>query len=287
MKKILAILSTFGLLTAAGSAQTFALKLQGGMGTVSGGDLTAGIRGQNQLLAEEFQTTSAFRVPKSGVNLAGEVVFYPLTHFGIGIGGGYFQSFKQSAVLYTYGDLQVLETIKPRIQAVPLTLNLHWNIFVTSWLHLDVSGGSGLYFTTLSWDYRNSYVLSDLNGSEHYTFKASKSAVGYQGGLGLEYLVSRRLAVVLNVSGRVVSVGPFSKGAWTDAFTGSSVPPDSSGNDHSFWYYEWNTGSQTFPQIAFQANPPTGDPAIGNVRTAKIDLNGLSATIGIRLAIGR
>lgn len=285
MKKIIALFGAFGLLTAASFAQTFVIKLDGGLGYASGGDLAAGIRGQSAFMAYEFQTASAFRVPKSGLNLAGELVFYPWTHFGIGIGGGYFQTAKQSSVSYTYGDLEVQETIKPKIRAIPAALNLHWNVFLTSWLHLDVSGGAGLYSTTLNWDYQNTYSVGDISGGEHYTFTATKTALGYQGGLGLEYIVSSRLAVVLSVLGRAASIGPFSKGAWTDQWTGTSVPPDASGNDHSFWHYDWNADSQTFAQIAFQAGLPTGSPSISNARTAKIDLNGFTATIGFRLRL--
>ena len=289
LKKILTLLAVFGLLTAAGHAQTLTIKLAGGLGYSTGGDLAAGIRGQSALLAQEFQATGAFLVPKTGLNLAGEIVFYPWAHFGIGIGEGYFQTVKQSSVSYSNGDLQVQETINPRIRTTPVmvTLNLHWDVPLTSWLHVDVSGGAGLYSATLNWDYKNSYTLADLSGSEHYTFRASKNAVGYQGGLGLEYLVSSRVAIVLDLVGRVASIGPFSKGVWTDQLSGSTAQPGTSGNDHTFWYYNWTSGSQTYAQIAFQANQPTGDPAITNVRTGKIDLNGFAAMIGIRIAIGR
>jgi hypothetical protein len=287
MKKFVTLLAAFGLLMGAAYAQTFVIKLGGGMGSVSGGDLSAGIRGQNDYLAQQFQATSAFGIPKTGVDLAGELVIYPWPHFGFGIGASYFQTAKQSSVSYSYGDLHVQETINPLIRAVPITLNLHWNVVLTDWLHLDVAGGVGLYSATLKWDYQNTYTVGDINGSEHYTFSASKnSTLGYQGGLGLEYIVSSRVAVVLDFYGRAASITPFSNGAWTDQWSGTDVPPDASGNDHSFWYYDWDSGSQTFAQIAFQADQPTGDPSIKNARLGSIDLNGYTATIGIRLRFG-
>jgi opacity protein-like surface antigen len=286
MKKTLILLAAFGLLTAGAFAQTFSLKLQGGWGTVSGGDLSAGLRGQNDYLVQTFQATSAFLVPRTGLYLSGEFLVFPWKHFGFGFGGGYLQTTKSSSVSYSYGDLQVQETIKPRISAIPVTLSLHYNVSLSPRFHVDLSGGAGLYLATLDWDYRNAYAVGDIDGTEHYTFRASKSAVGLQGGLGLEYSVTSTLAIVLGVSGRAVSIGPFDQGAWTDQWTGTEPPPDGSGTDHTFWYYDWNSAGRTFPQIAFQADPPTGDPSIANVRTASVKLDGMAVTIGLRFAFG-
>jgi hypothetical protein len=287
MKKLLALASILFILASAGYSQSFTLKIGGGFGYADGGDLAAGIQGASDYLAQTFQSTSAFAIPRTGVNFGAEFVFYPWTHLGIGIGGGYFQTVKQSSVSYGYGALQVQETIKPQISAIPVTLNLHWNIFLASWLHLDVFGGPGLYAATLKWNYNNTYTMGPYNGAEAYTFQASKSAVGWQGGLGLEFLISSRLAIVLDVLGRTASVGPFQNGTWTDQWSGTLTQSTAGGSDHSFWFYNWTTPSRTFNQIAFQSDQPKGDPAIAGVRTAKIELKGFAATIGLRLAIGR
>jgi opacity protein-like surface antigen len=236
MKKLLILASAFVFLTAAAYPQSFTLKISGGYGYANGGDLATGIQGTSDYLAKEFQSTGSFAIPRTGVNIAGEFVFYPWTHLGIGIGGGYFQTVKQSSVSYTYGALGVQETIKPQINVVPLTLNLHWNIFLASWLHLDVYGGPGLYATTLKWSYGNAYKLGSYSGSEAYTFQASKSALGWQGGLGLEILISSRMAIVVDFLGRTASIGPFQKGAWTDQWSGTLTTSSGSGSDHTFWF---------------------------------------------------
>jgi hypothetical protein len=287
MKKLLILASILCLLAASGFSQSFSLKLAGGYGYADGGDLSKGLQGASDYLAQAFQTTSAFAIPRTGVNFAGEFVFYPWTHLGIGIGGGYFQTSKESTVSYGYGALSVEEKIKPQISAIPVTLNLHWNIFLSSWLHLDVSGGAGLYSAKLKWNYSNAYKLGTYDGSEAYAFSASKSALGWQGGLGFEFLISSHLAIVLDVLGRTASIGPFQNGTWSDQWSGTLTQSSASGSDHSFWFYNWTTPSQTFNQIAFQGAQPKGDPAITNVRTAKIELKGFAATIGIRLGLGR
>jgi hypothetical protein len=287
MKKTMVAVAAICLLAAAGQAQQFSLKIGGGLGYASGGDLTNGIKGQNAFLAQEFQAGSAFLIPHTGVDFAGEFVYYPWTHFGIGIGGGYFQTLKQSSVSYAIGAIQTTETIKPQINVVPITLNLHWLVFLSSWLHLDVSAGAGSYSTTLKWDYQNAYTLASLNGNEHYTFQARASAIGFQAGLGLDFAISSRISVVLDFVGRSAKIGPFSAGDWTDAVSGSFGSSNASGSDHSFWIYNWLSGSQTYAQVAFQADQPKGSPFISGAQTGKIDLSGFAATIGIRLAIGR
>jgi hypothetical protein len=284
MKKTCALVSLLLLLAAVGFAQSFALKIGGGFGIINGGDLTTGIQGVSDYLAQTFQSTGAFTPPKSGVHFAAELVWYPWKHIGLGVGGGYFQTTKESSVSYGFSALTVQETIKPKVTVMPLTLNLHWNIFLLSWLHVDIFGGPGLYSTKLDWRYTNSYKMAPYDGSEAYTFSASKSALGWQGGLGLEFLISSRLAVVLSAQARAASIGPFTKGTWSDAWSGALSQSSGSGSDHTFWAYDYATAAAAFSQISFQGDTPKGDPAIANVRTAKIDLKGIAATAGIRWA---
>jgi len=290
MKKILMTITALGFMAAMGFSQPFSLKIGGGLGFISGGDLALGIRGQSDLLIEQYGAVNKFNFPRKGVSFSGEFIYYPWPHFGIGIGGGYLQHVQESTVSHSIGllgSMNTTETIKPQISAIPITLNLHWLIFLSSRLHLDVSAGAGYYSTTLKWNYTNVYSVANLSGSEQYTFEAKKGGIGYQAGLGLEFSVSSRIAVVLNVSGRSASIGPFTGGTWTGQGRGDFAVFNTSGSDHSFWFYDWQVGNRLYPLIAFQADQPGGYNSVNNARTANVDLTGVTATIGLRLGFGR
>jgi hypothetical protein len=110
--------------------------------------------------------------------------------------------------------------------------------------------------------------------------------IGSQGGLGLEFAVSPRLAIVLNVVGRYASISRFENGAWDNSRSGSFGEFNNSGSDDAFWVYDWLLAGKTYKQLAFQNIAPSGLQGMSNVRKAKIDLTGAAATLGFKGGIG-
>jgi hypothetical protein len=287
MKKLLLSLTVLLLLSALLPAQKFAVSFAGGMGYFAGGDLTTGLQGENAYRSDAFNVSTGLAIPKTGLNFAGEAVFYPWKNFGIGLGMAYQKTARESQINFTIGSVDASETIKPEVRAMPITLNLHYLIPLSSKLKVSISAGAGYYLTTLKYNYASEFGVGAQRGTETYAFQAKKGAIGCQGGLGLEFALSSRLAIVFNALGRYASIGPFENGTWSDSRSGSFGELSTSGSDDAFWIYDWLQNGKTYSRLAFQNTAPTGMQGMSNVRKANIDLTGFAATLGLKIAFGR
>jgi len=286
MKKILFLILILSLAAVPGFSQKFAFKLGSGMSWAESGDLAAGIQGQSDLLKQVYGLADTFLAPKNGVHISGEFLFYPWKIFGIGIGVGYFKMNKDSSAAYGNNYLSTTEAIKPAVTVIPITLNLHLLLPLSSRLRFDLEAGAGYYMTQLDWNFRADYSLLGLSGSDEYTFRAKKNAWGLQAGIGFEYLIMSKLSLVVNALAQSVKLEPY-MGTYTNTGKGDFGTYSSTGGDASFWYYERRAGDTTFPQVAFQVEEPAVTPWVQNARKARLDLKGFTATIGLKIGIGR
>jgi hypothetical protein len=269
----------------AGFGQKVTLRLGAGWETVTGGDLATGIQGQSDYLAATYTSVGSYKVPHGGWIADGEFVIHLSPRFGIGVGAGYLRHVQESRVTYTVSTIATAEKIMADIRVIPITLNLHYQVPVSSRLRIDMSAGAGYYLTTWNWAYRMDLSLSGYTGYDQYTFKSNKGAIGFQGGLNLEYDLAANFAFVLGVTGRFASIDKF-LGSWTDKGGGDFWEFDDAGNDHFAWYYDWLVGGRTFGQLAFQPSQPAGSTT-SNARYAKVDLTGFAATAGFKIGFGR
>ncbi len=263
------------------SSQTIGLKLTGGGGYALGGDLANGLQGQSDYLKAAFGATQAYSFPKTGWTGTGEILFYLGSNFAVGLGAGYEQHVKESSVSYSVAGIDVKETVKPAFNVIPVLASLHIYFPLGSSVKIDLWLGGGAYLTQLKWN--SSYDLSilGLTGTEAYTFSSKRTGYGAHAGLGLELALSSKLAFVLNVTGRYARISGFI-GDWTEAGTGDFWSFADSGSDHAVYYYDWTTAGATYPQLEFRADKPSGS-SVANVREARLDLSGLTATVGFRI----
>lgn len=262
-------------------SQTIGLKLMGGGGYGLGGDLASGLQGQNDYLKAQFGATQSYAFPKTGWTGTGEILFYLGSRFAIGVGAGYEQHVKESSVSYLVGGIDVKETLKPDFNVIPILGSLHFFFPLGSAVKVDFFLGGGAYRTQLKWNSSYDISILGLSGTDAYTFDAKRTGYGAHAGLGLELALSSKLAVVLNVTGRYARVSGFI-GDWTETGTGDFWSFSDSGSDHAVYYYDWTSAGTTYPQIEFRADKPAGSN-LTNVREARLDLSGLTATIGFRI----
>jgi hypothetical protein len=263
------------------SSQTIGLKLTGGGGYALGGDLAKGLQGQSDYLKAEFAATQAYSFPKTGWTGTGEVLFYLGPQFAIGISAGFEQHVKESSVSYAVEGIDVKETIKPAFNVVPILGSLHLYFSLGSAAKIDFFLGGGVYLTQLKWNSSYDIAILGLTGTDAYSFSSRRTGYGAHVGLGLEVSLSSKLALVLNVCGRYAQVSGF-VGNWTEAGTGDFWSFTDGGSDHAVYYYDWTFGGVTYSQIEFRADAPSGSN-VANVRQAKLDLSGVTATIGFRI----
>jgi len=283
--RLFALSAALAACAALGFSQKVELRLAGGWSHVRGGDLALGLQGQSDYVRDQYGATGTYGNPSSGWGGEGEIVFSVVPRLGIGIGGGYLRHVLESKATYASGSTSIAETVKPDVTVIPVTLNLHYALPISSKLRLDLKGGAGYYLATWNWTYRMDLTLLGYSGFETYTFKASRGAVGFQGGLSLDWELAKNFALILGVTGRYAVLDNF-HGDWTDTGDGDFWQFSDSGTDHYAWYYDWTAGSKTYGQLVFQTAQPAGSTT-ANARMAKLDLSGFTATLGIRIGFGR
>lgn len=283
MKKILLLALALSLTAAPGFSQKWAFKLGSGMSWADGGDLTNGIQGQAALLLQDYGLVDSYLAPKNGVHIAGEIIFHPWKIFGVGIGVGRFKMSKSSSASFDNNYISTTEAITPGVTVVPITLNLHLLLPLTTKIKFDLVAGGGLFMTTLDWSFRADYTLLGLTGFDEYTYKAKKNGWGFQAGAGLEYLILPRLSLFANGLYRAAKVESL-KGTYTNKGGGDFGVYNVTGEDASFWFFERLSGGTTFPQVAFQPDQPAVSPWTQNARIGSLDLKGFTVAMGLKYA---
>jgi hypothetical protein len=294
MKRLGALAISLLLAASLSYSQKIAVKFGGGIGTSSGGDFTSGLLGMTKYLRDEYPGAGGeFSTPRFGLSLNGEIVYYFRKDMGIGLGIGYFGLSKDGAVTYTADIISAKEQLQLRFNVIPIALNFHYLVPLSNTFRLDLSAGVGGYLAKLDWNYQTdlSLRLPDdpsqvFNGSDTLEFESSRRfGLGLHGGASLEYAFSPRLAVCLNLTGRLASVSGFN-GSWTEQGSGDFWDFSDSGTDAYLWSYDWAVNNTTYSQLVIQKETPAG-MTISNARHARLGLSGFSAAIGIKIGLGR
>jgi len=226
-----------------GKRKTFGLILNGGMSFIEGGHLNLMVRQMNLAVAniEDPNTTGAidwkeFRgVPRIGA----EILYYVSDRFALGLG---FEVLKKKNIGaigldrswtedHDYGDsaehveFQFATTLQPEntLSAVPLTLSATYFVPVGKLGRAFVRAGIGYYmarfkslypFDSQS-DYRiEEYYLGSLTDvyteestiTSTYTDESKVNGLGFHGGLGFEFDLSKTLAVICESGVRVADL---------------------------------------------------------------------------------
>lgn len=288
MKKIVAAAAAILILSAAGFSERIALKIGAGANYASGADFAQGIKGQMSYLSSQYSVGGRYEFPHSGWDVAGEFIYGLGERMGIGLGIGFIRHAEDNTITYGIGDVSVKERLRPNCRIFPIALNIHYLWPLSSRLSLDLSAGGAYYLTKIDWNYRMELGLLGLNGYDEYSWKSTAGAFGFQAGLGLQWALSSRIAVCLDIIGRMTPTSLMSrlKGDWTEKGGGDFWDYSDSGSGAYAWAYDWRVGGQNYSQLAFQNEAPAGT-TVSNARYAKFGLSGFAATMGLKIRIGR
>jgi hypothetical protein len=288
MKKVFAGMAAVIFLSTLGFSQKFVLKIGAGISVASGSDFAQGIEGQMSYLSDQYAVGGRYSFPHTGMDFAGELIYSFKERMGVGLGLGFIRQAEDDTVSYALGDVSVNERLNPSFNTIPIALNFHYLLPVSSRLSLDLSAGGTYYLTRVNWNYRMDLSLLGLSGTDAYTMKSTAGGFGVQAGLGLQWALSSRIAVCLDIVGRVApsSFSGKIKGDWTEKGSGDFLDLTDSGSGQYAWAYDWNAGGRSYSQIAFQNETPSGT-TISNARYAKFSLSGFAATLGLKIGIGR
>jgi len=141
-----------------------------------------------------------------------------------------------------------------------------------------VRAGIGYYFAKLTYLNREETDLLGIFFWDQDQGEAKDRGIGFHGGIGLEYGVSRNIAFFVEGMGRYVRFQDW------DVDNTSTNSWGSSALSGEFWYVEeWEPETNRYyPSIELSANLPT-ESGLRNVRKLSIGISGIVFKMGLRL----
>jgi hypothetical protein len=310
MKKVVLCLVTLGLslmavVGFADQAQNrqsrISLVLAGGLGYCRYGDIGTSLRDIDAILISgDFRGYSKGRL--SGldswtINGEAEARLRVIGNFSLGlaVSSPLHLSPESRVLLYSYftdprgseaGSFMCIPDVRMR---PPVKLGAYYSLPLKSNLSLVIGAGVGTYSGRISESI--DYELADSNGSVWYRGNWSaawKSTIGIHGILGAEYGMSRRVALIANLTYRHVKIAGFS--AEMSAESNLWTWPRNFDPQGELWAWSWGEdgpmGIGYQELIVWSGNPPNHRPLGGGpVRPAVLDLSGLSMSFGLKIAV--
>jgi len=252
------------------------LKLRGAWVTFSGGDLEKGTAGMYDQAAANiidsgFELVSSEKKSlRSGSEFTGDIVYYFTPKLGLGIGGGWIRTRRNSVFRFSEPGAIVNYTMlgAPKMDVTSIRLGLFYALPLNRLLTICLNAGPAYYFASFQYG-RNFQTPSDI---ESIIQKVKARNWGLEGGLGLEIRMNPRLAFILEVQGRYARISGFEGTESIDEFHGGQ----SSTEEESGTLYLLEGGE--FPRLDII---PEGLIVAIPIKKAALGLTGLSLQAGL------
>ena len=315
------------LATPGAAALKLSFKLNGGAAMLlnGAGDLEKFRLGEQAYAtdwAEGDAYSSTFNLKKLSLvsEFGGEAILHLTPKLGVGIGVGYISVSRKGDYTLNYKDSwyasggtwdeQEVDKTAHNFSgsAIPILLNFHFQTPLTARLNFIGYAGIGYYLGKFNHDYTYTanYVLTytstiywNQKGTVDITStqksKATCSKIGFQGGLGLEMLLTPTISVGLEFTGRMVNFNDW-KGDWDYDYTGrtrywheylgwysDSTTKFDDKESGSLWYWDWHWSynNKDYASLGIREEKPAGT-TVKNVRPAEINLNRIGALVTVR-----
>ncbi len=276
---VLFVLTGLLVVQAAAFAQESRLKIKlfGGYGYLSGGDLNTGTEGLFNLWGDVAMAlgatgTGGFKAAHFGVNFGGDVIFMFTPTIGIGFGSEYLRASRDSQAVFTLPSDTLTVSSTATTSAVPLKASLYLCVPAGEGVRMVLHAGAGYYMVKMS----NSVLVSEPPDSLEYRNQADGNGIGFHGGLGFEVDFSPNAGFFIEARGRYAKFDGFT-GDFTFLAGGVTLDTES-----GTLYYSENKGMvpNFYSIIMVNDTAPISTPSVRNVREAKIDFSGGSAVAG-------
>jgi opacity protein-like surface antigen len=281
MKKKLFILTVFlsfllllpGLINA--GKLKFGLKLTGGMGHMSFGDPNTVLNTKSDYYNQKSDNIEKdFKEVHWGLDFKMDVMIYLNSRFGLSIGTGYIQAKSGEAGKEMtrentpVSDWQRIYDVKA--SAIPILIGAFYNLPLSSKTRFFLNGGVGYYFSKYS-----EYSLDRWNPGDNWyshNIEANKGSIGFHGGFGFEYDISKNISLVFEGQGRYAKIS---------GFEGERLykNPDRTLVEEGILYYYDGT---KHAELKIFSGVPDPDK-YKNVREVEIDFSGFTIRVGINV----
>jgi len=271
--------------TPAAKASKLSVKLYGGYGHVLAGDVNEGTDYYFEILeayaAEGMGTvTGSYKPVHGGYNFGGDIIYQLSPKLGLGLGIGYMRSSSSSLGTFSESEVgAVTLTAAPTLTAMPIRLGLFFVTPLSTKLNLTADAGAA-YYTGLKLEAMqglefgpDEWMEMTIEGSER-----SGIDIGFQGSLGVEYMLSPKLGFFFEAVGRYAKFSNF------ELVTGRQENSSGEPNTVEGKLYISSDDFDTYEISGFTI-VETGDTPDPEYWEPKIDLSGFSLQIGIRIRL--
>lgn len=306
--------------------------MAGGFVWLDGGDLNKNLQGWKSFYDDRNVAPYTFNFDVDEIHYAWEggiEITYSLSRrWRFGVGLDHFransqgtmsssleleESYSQSADDFGTIILSENRAQRPeyRFHAIPIVLTLYYSFPFSNRWDVFVGLGGGYYLGRLEYqenyqyesDYTDDKILSgsllryvdQYSSSGDYSEKTHSDALGVHGKAGLEWKVSGRLHLVLEVIGRWVNFSGWTgnktdRYSWDQTWGFWSAHTDQGSEETSsegkLWLvdYQSNVTEKSYQRFFFSDEEPRFG-SYRDVRSAKISGNGLSFRIGIKIGL--
>jgi opacity protein-like surface antigen len=259
----------------------FGLKLTGGMDYLSVGDPNTARQANTDYwkdaatLYGSITTEGEFNAIHWGFDFEADVIIYLNKRFGLSIGFGYINGNsrkKTNEIIQNDTYPKIYET---KMSAIPIVIGVYYSFPISSKVRFFLNGGPGYYFAKFSDNYRDEWSTGWYSRKQ----EASAGGIGFQGGFGFEYDISKNIALVFEGQGRYAKISGFEgERVW------SNSNPDGGTTEGVLYYCEnySNWLSDWYPTVQIHTGQPNWD-TVRNAREAVIDFSGFIIRVGINI----
>jgi len=224
-------------------------------------------------LSEDY-TISVTRSPYFR-GYGGEIGF-DANKFAVGISAGYIE--KTFRIVYHYAsaasDFVDDNTMDYTFSAIPIFLFIHYKLIDTRFLTTYLTIGEGVYLTRYRDDRVETYEGYSLTFANSY-IESKKNSLGFHIGATIDLNISRNLALSIEAAYRLTTFkNMVAESYYEDDNQKIEVEGD-------FYYWINNRTDQGRFEIG-----DTGDRLFWDGLPTKLDLNGFSLSIGIKITFG-
>jgi len=298
--------SCLGLISGASLAQdggslrpNLSLKLSAGYGYAAIGDINRHIKAFDEYMADSLSFYDGGRMRGIGhiiPDFEAELSIRISSRFDLALGTGYisgsrkddFQTAGRFPIFFQFDADDVLYEfdIEPKVRAIPLKLGLYYSRALTPRIDLLLNGGLGLHFSKVNLVKRNDIHYLNANTIPEMPYVVSQydvrgTGLGFQGGVGLEYRLTRGVFLVLDVQGRYARVSKLSGTRTYGFFNYHNAEPQGGTEEGTLYVGTRDMTAEGYgddcPDLAVSSSP--------TMKRASLDLSGVSLRAGFRIKL--
>lgn len=191
---------------------------------------------------------------------------------------------------YDGGEWTSIFTFRPEVKArVPVKLSIYYRLPFVFKTNIIFYSGIGYYSASVS-----KYEKLDLSIDSEYLYwrcehwkTDHKANLGLHGGIGIEYNLSKNLALVAEAYGRYARIRNLRGTLQKENSDSAGRIYESQG---TLWYFKWVCYGKGYYRLDISEESPSKwgtipECNISNVTEARINLSGFSMRVGIRIKL--